>query len=114
MGPPDLRKRFEEIYDANYPDLMTYVWRRTQSPDDAADAIAETFMTAWRRVTEIPEGREARLTTAEITRVLGCSRNAARIRAHRARRRLARNLRIVGADFAGYDTRAVGAVEGMS
>lgn len=30
-------------------------------PADAADAVAETFLVAWRRLGEVPDGREARL-----------------------------------------------------
>ncbi|WP_182881934.1 RNA polymerase sigma factor [Microbispora sp. H10949] len=185
MGPPDRRRLFEEIYEAHYSDLLTYVWRRTGSPDDAADAIAETFTTAWRRIDELPEGREARLwlygvarrvlanqrrgasrrtalatrlraeltawqdpaptpghdrdavrrafrllgerdrellalvgweglDTAEIATLLGCSRGAVRLRLHRARRRLARNLKLVGSDLATYGVRATEPAKGTS
>lgn len=68
MGPPDPRQRFEEIYTAHYADLLGYVSRRSESPDDAADAISETFTTAWRRVGDIPEGREARLWLYGVAR----------------------------------------------
>jgi RNA polymerase sigma factor (sigma-70 family) len=136
--------------------------RRTGSPDDAADVIAETFLTAWRRLEDVPAGEAARpwlfgvawrvlanhgraerrkialgerlrselaaapygrepspalrdaaaafrglpaadreilalvgwegLDPGQIAVVLGCSRNAARIRLHRARRRFADRL----------------------
>ncbi|WP_182873026.1 hypothetical protein [Microbispora sp. H10670] len=39
MGPPERRRLFEEIYEAHYSDLLTYVWRRTGSPDDATSTI---------------------------------------------------------------------------
>lgn len=156
------RARFEDLYQHCRPAVLGYVLRRCTSPEDAADAIAETFLTAWRRLDDIPagEGRRlwlygvarrvlanqrrgerrrfaltqrlitelaempkpaetagalANLTAAfkrlsdsdreilslegwegldagEIAAVLGCSRNAARIRLHRARRRLAQQL----------------------
>jgi RNA polymerase sigma factor (sigma-70 family) len=158
-GPDERRHRFEQMYAANCGPILGYVLRRTENPDDAADVIAETFLTAWRRLEAVPAGDEARLwlygvarrvlanyrrgerrravladrlraelaagyrpaqctgelaefadafrSLAEADRevlalvgwegldrgqaaaVLGCSRNAVRIRLHRARRRLA-------------------------
>jgi RNA polymerase sigma factor (sigma-70 family) len=158
----DRRRRFEQMYEAHYSPVLGYVMRRTDSPDDAADVIAETFLTAWRRLDDVPAGAEARpwlfgvarrmlanhgraqrrrialgerlrfelaaarysrepapglqgaaiafrelpdadreilalagwegLDPGQIAVVLGCSRNAARIRLHRARRRFADRL----------------------
>lgn len=158
----DRRRRFEQVYNANHGPVLGYVVRRTGSPDDAADVIAETFLTAWRRLDDVPAGEEARpwlfgvarrvlanqgraerrrialgerlrselavarygrepsadlrdvaaafrnlpdadreilalagwegLDPGQIAVVLGCSRNAARIRLHRARRRFADRL----------------------
>ncbi|SNT52684.1 RNA polymerase, sigma subunit, ECF family [Actinomadura meyerae] len=159
--PDDRRRRFEEIYAAHRAQILGYAMRRTADPQDAADVLAETFLTAWRRLDDVPpDGRArlwlygtarrvlanhhrgerrrsalaadlgARLRTApdapdaagladvaaafralperdrellslvgwegldhgEIATVLGCSRNAVRIRLHRARRRFARAL----------------------
>ncbi|MFC4536293.1 RNA polymerase sigma factor [Sphaerisporangium dianthi] len=183
MGPPDPRRRFEEIYVAHYADLLGYVRRRTQSPDDAADALSETFTTAWRRVGDIPEGEQARLwlygvarhvlanqrrgelrrtalatrlrdelatweqdephrdvgaireafqrlgpddrellslvsweglDTMQIATVLGCSRGAVRLRLHRARKRLARELDAADLDLVVYGPRAVALLKGQS
>jgi DNA-directed RNA polymerase specialized sigma24 family protein len=50
----DRRHRFEQIYAANHGPVLGYVMRRTSSPDDAADVIAETFLTAWRRLEARP------------------------------------------------------------
>ncbi|WP_308170092.1 RNA polymerase sigma factor [Acrocarpospora catenulata] len=180
MGPT---QTFEELYLAHYPDLLAYVRRRTDSPDDAADALAETFTTAWRRIHELPPGPEARLwlygvarrvlanqrrgeirrsvlaarlreeltvwdegppdhdhdavraafhrlspddrellalvsweglTAPEIAAVMGCSRGAVRIRLHRARKRLARELDSAGLDLSRYGSRAVKLAEGQS
>ena len=163
------RARFRAVYDTNYHRVLGYALRRTVSREDAEDAVAETFLTAWRRLEEIPHGSDARpwlhgvarnalanqrrserrrgrvtgrlhaeppspnwqwadaddelasvaaaftrlreedrellalaaweeLDPGEIATVLGCSRNAARIRLHRARRRLARQLQSTDAD----------------
>ena len=156
------RHRFEAAYAAHHGPVLGYVLRRTASPDDAADVLAETFLTAWRRLEDMPREPQARLWlygvarrvlanhyrgerrrsaladrlradlvaayqppeyTGELARlaaafralpgperellalsswegldagqiavVLGCSRNAARIRLHRARKRLAAGL----------------------
>ncbi|MFG2091421.1 MULTISPECIES: RNA polymerase sigma factor [unclassified Spirillospora] len=161
--PGDRRRRFEEIYTANRARILGYALRRTADPQDAADVLAETFLTAWRRLDDVPPGEQARLWLygvarrvlanhhrgerrrsalaadlgsrlsdglavhelaggdltdvasafrslpdadrellslvgwegldhGEIATVLGCSRNAVRIRLHRARRRFARAL----------------------
>ncbi|MEU7897154.1 RNA polymerase sigma factor [Nonomuraea sp. NPDC049152] len=183
MGPPEPEHRFEEIYTAHYPAVSAYVRRRTDSPDDMADVIAETFTTAWRRLQEVPEGDEARfwlygvarrtlanhfrseerrvalalrlreeltawagfvvdgdhdearqafqrlspddrellalvgwegLSTGEVAKVLGCSKGAARLRLHRARKRLARALSAADLDLSRYGSRAVSLAEGHS
>jgi len=154
------RERFRRLYESNYSAILGYALRRV-SPEEAADVVADTFLIAWRRLSEVPHGDDARLwlygiarrvlansarsarrrnrlgarlvgTTAaptvdaippdavgvaaaftrlrpeeqellalvaweglsapEAARVLGCSANAARIRLHRARRKLAREL----------------------
>jgi RNA polymerase sigma factor (sigma-70 family) len=164
MSPPGAAgpsERFRSLYEANYHLILGYALRRADATD-AADVVAETFTTAWRRLRDVPEGEEARLwlygvarrvlanqrraerrrlrlagrlraesriapsagaepsverdilaafsrlrrddrellsltaweglDPGEIARVLGCSRNAARIRLHRARRRFADEL----------------------
>ena len=164
------RRRFEAAYAAHHGPVLGYVLRRTASPDDAADVLAETFLTAWRRLEDMPPEPQARLwlygvarrvlanqrrgeqrrsalgerlrselaaerfhrepppgldgvaaalrrlgdtdreiltlaaweglDAGQIAVVIGCSRNAARIRLHRARRRLAAALHDTGTAFA--------------
>ncbi|NYE16567.1 RNA polymerase sigma factor [Actinomadura citrea] len=167
--PDDRRRRFEDVYAANRARILGYALRRTSDPQDAADVLAETFLTAWRRLDDVPPGDQARLWLygvarrvlanhhrgerrrsalaadlgsrlrdglavqdpsgdgptgvgaafrglpesdrellalvgwegldhGEIATVLGCSRNAVRIRLHRARRRFARALASMDAD----------------
>ena len=158
----DQRRRFDQVYAVHHAAIVGYALRRAGNADDAADVIAETFLTAWRRIDDIPAGEAARpwlygvarrmlanqrrgeqrrtalgerlrselaadpydrepppgldrvavaftrlghtdreiltlaawegLDAGQIAVVLGCSRNAARIRLHRARRRLATAL----------------------
>jgi RNA polymerase sigma factor (sigma-70 family) len=66
--PPDERRRFEEIYATNYDAISRYVLRRTDSSDDAVDAIGETFLTAWRRLDSVPEGDGTRLWLYGVAR----------------------------------------------
>lgn len=166
----DPRRRFEQVYAVHHAAILGYALRRTGNADDAADVIAETFLTAWRRIDDIPAGDDARpwlygvarrvlanqrrgqqrrtalgerlrselaaepydrepppglegvavalrrlgeadreiltlaawegLDAGQIAVVLGCSRNAARIRLHRARRRIAAALDNTSAAFA--------------
>lgn len=167
--PPDIpdnadkrRLRFEELYTANHDPILGFLLRRVADPQDAADLLGETFLTAWRRLDTVPAGDEGRLwlygvarnmltnhhrgerrrsdlahhlradlvaayrvpeydgdmtrvgaafrslseadqellalvgweglDRAQIAKVLGCSRNAVRIRLHRARKRFSRSL----------------------
>ncbi|MET7328874.1 RNA polymerase sigma factor [Nonomuraea sp. NPDC005650] len=182
MTHHDRKQRFEVIYVANYADILAYVRRRIDSHEDAADALAETFATAWRRLDDVPEGRDARLwlfgvarrvlangrraesrrselverlgrqlavwaehteageslagvqeafarlsaddreilalagweglSSDEIATVVGCSRANARLRLHRARKRLARHLDAAGVDTARIGLRAVAMTKG--
>ncbi|MER6949426.1 sigma-70 family RNA polymerase sigma factor [Nonomuraea sp. NPDC000554] len=166
----DPHGRFVQIYEHAYRPILGYVLRRCEDPDDAADVVAETFATAWRRIDEVPPGDEARLwlygvarralanhrrgerrheqrtaalreqlnaspelagppaaeytqfgrafrslsdddrellslvawerlDTKQVARTLGITRNAVRVRLHRARRRFARALSDAGIDI---------------
>jgi RNA polymerase sigma-70 factor (ECF subfamily) len=156
----DPRTRFADLYREHYTSLQRYAARRV-APDDVADVVATTFLTAWRRFDELPGAalpwlygtarrviandrrgkarQEALLAKAaeqavdagpdlaervcdvaqvaealtllseadrellllteweqlgigEAAAVVGCSPAAARVRLHRARRRLSRHL----------------------
>jgi RNA polymerase sigma-70 factor (ECF subfamily) len=158
-GPPDTanerRERFERTFDLHFRAVFAYALRRA-SRAEAEDAVAETFLVAWRRLDELPSNakpwllgvarrvlanqrraatrraalterlaREPRatpqtlarspclealarlsdadrelllliawegLSTEEAAVSLGCSRTAAKVRLHRARRRLRAEL----------------------
>jgi RNA polymerase sigma-70 factor, ECF subfamily len=164
----DRAARFRAVFDRNYRALLGYALRRTDQAEDAADVVAETFLVAWRRLEDIPQGdaerpwlygvakrvlanhargarrrdrlaerlrfelpaavlepfeapprgtlsdafralpdrdREIltlaaweRLDSAGAAAVVGCSPTAARIRLHRARRRLAAELAARGVE----------------
>lgn len=166
LGPEGARsERFEGIYESNYDRILGYALRRANR-DEAADVVAETFLTAWRRLEDVPDGpgallwlygtarrvlanqergnrRRERLServraelipeiepasaaqganvaaaafaklgagerellalvaweeldAGELAQLYGCSRNAVRIRLHRARRSFARELARLG------------------
>ncbi len=48
------QKRFEEVFDRDRRVVLGYALRRVDRPADAADIVAETFLTAWRRLDQVP------------------------------------------------------------
>ena len=62
------QRRFEEVYLTYRGSILGYVLRRTENPDDAADIIAETFLTAWRRLEDVPCDAGARLWLYGVAR----------------------------------------------
>ena len=153
------------------PRILGYALRRTLAPEDAAEVVSETFLTAWRRFDDMPSDDESLLwlygvahrvlanqrrgerrrsalsdrlsgelgaaasgwhdplpsdlapfaiawhrlrpedrellgfmaweglTTEQLAHVLGCSRTAAKLRLHRARRRFAKELTGAGVEL---------------
>jgi RNA polymerase sigma-70 factor (ECF subfamily) len=57
---PDDTERFSALFEANRRVVLGYALRRVDDPADAADAVAETFLTAWRRLDQVPPGEESR------------------------------------------------------
>jgi RNA polymerase sigma factor (sigma-70 family) len=54
------RERFELLYRELYAPISGYVMRRSESTEDAAEVIAETFVVLWRRLDACPDGEDAR------------------------------------------------------
>ncbi|MGH9103351.1 MAG: RNA polymerase sigma factor [Acidimicrobiales bacterium] len=54
-------ERFDALYRRVRSRLLAYALRRSASPDDAADVVAETFSIAWRRLDDVPMGDDALL-----------------------------------------------------
>jgi DNA-directed RNA polymerase specialized sigma24 family protein len=48
--PDSRRARFEMLFTRHHDAVLTYLIRRSGSREDAADLVAETFLTAWRRL----------------------------------------------------------------
>lgn len=95
MMPTD-EQRFAELFESHHRGLLAYAVRRVADPADAADVVAETFLVAWRRLSEVPPGAQARPWLFGVARhVLANLR-----RGERRRLALAERLRSAVADAA--------------
>ena len=47
-------EQFRSLHDQTARELLAYLLRRAQNPDDAADCLAETFLIAWDKRDQIP------------------------------------------------------------
>jgi RNA polymerase sigma factor (sigma-70 family) len=74
------RRRFDALFASYSSDIVAYCgWRAGAS--DAQDAVAEVFLTAWRRLDEVPEGDAARVWLyATARRVIANQRRSTRRR----------------------------------
>jgi RNA polymerase sigma-70 factor (ECF subfamily) len=64
-------ERFRRLYDTGRHRVIAYAMRRTSNHEDTADAVAETFAIAWRRIDDIPSGeREVPWLFAVARRVI--------------------------------------------
>lgn len=70
----DRRARFELLFDEHFRGVSGYA-RRRAAVGDADDAVAETFLLAWRRLDEVPAEARAWLL-AVARRVLANQRRA--------------------------------------
>lgn len=81
-------RRFDALFAAYGSDVVAYCGWRAASASDAQDATAEVFLTAWRRLDDVPEGDAARVWLyATARRVLANQRRS-------SRRRVALNERL--------------------
>jgi DNA-directed RNA polymerase specialized sigma24 family protein len=68
QGETGRRRRFEAMYAEHHARVLGYVLRRTDSPDDAADVLAETFLVAWRRLDDMPSAEVSHLWLYGVAR----------------------------------------------
>lgn len=86
--PEEREHRFRRLYDAHHGDIDGYCRRR--APDAiAADAVSETFLTAWRRLDDVPSGESGRLW------LFGVARNVLANQQRGATRRRRLHLRLL-------------------
>jgi RNA polymerase sigma-70 factor, ECF subfamily len=93
----DRVERFRAIYLRNYLPILGYALRRTSTPDDAADVVAETFLVLWRRLDRAPAAEETRPWLYGIARNVLANRQ----RSERRWARLAARLRSEPGEDAG-------------
>src|SRR5262245_27766901 len=75
------RRRFDALFASYSSDIVAYCSWRAASASDAQDAVADVFLTAWRRLEQLPVGDEARVWLyATARRVIANQRRANRRR----------------------------------
>jgi len=85
-------RRFRALFDTHRRLVLGYALRRVDEPADAADVVADTFLIAWRKLGDVPEGEAARAWLLGVARrVLANQRRGERRRSGLADR-LAREL----------------------
>jgi RNA polymerase sigma factor (sigma-70 family) len=82
-------ERFRRVYAGTFEPLLAYALRRVARAEDAADVVAETYLIAWRRGADMPEGDEARLWLYGVARRVLANQD----RGGRRRERLGARLR---------------------
>ena len=88
---------FESLIHDVSPDLLSYLSRWTQPVDDAADVLAETLLTLWRRHADLPPTRDrARAWAFGIARLQLANHRRGTLRRRALAARLSQQL-------AGYD-----------
>jgi RNA polymerase sigma factor (sigma-70 family) len=81
QGESEQTRRFDALFAAYSPDIVAYCSWRAPSASDAQDAVAEVFLTAWRRLDHLPEGDAARVWLyATARRVIANQRRSSRRR----------------------------------
>jgi RNA polymerase sigma factor (sigma-70 family) len=81
QGQGERRRRFNALFESYSSDIVAYCGWRADSASDAQDAVAEVFLTAWRRLDRMPEGDEARVWLyATARRVIANQRRSNRRR----------------------------------
>jgi RNA polymerase sigma-70 factor (ECF subfamily) len=80
-GEAERRRRFDALFASYSSDIVAYCGWRADSSSDAQDAFAEVFLTAWRRLDELPGGDAARVWLyATARRVIANQRRSSRRR----------------------------------
>ena len=74
-------RRFDALFESYSSDIVAYCGWRAGSASDAQDAVAEVFLTAWRRLDALPEGEAGRVWLyATARRVISNQRRSSRRR----------------------------------
>lgn len=57
--PGAAERRYADFFESTHRRLLAYAARRVDITADAADVVAETYLIAWRRIDDVPEGDAA-------------------------------------------------------
>src|ERR1700729_3008077 len=93
LGEELARVRFGKLYRDQARAILSYALTRVDDPDDAPDAVAETFLVAWRRLEEVPIGPRERLWLYGVARRVIANLHRSARRRTRLAERLAESLR---------------------
>jgi len=77
------RPAFEQLFCDTRTDLLAYLVRRSETLEDAAELLSETYLVTWRKLDAIPAGDRARLWLFGVARNL-LLREGSRQRSHNA------------------------------
>ena len=91
--------RFHRLFEAHHKAILGYLGRRVEQPADAADLLADVFLTAWRRLDAVPSGDSGRMWLFGVARRTMLNYRRGRVR----RQRLADQLREQLDGGAGWD-----------
>lgn len=64
----DAEERLRGLYADHAGAMLGFALRRGAGPEDAADLVSDVFLTAWRRIGDVPPGDEARLWLYGVAR----------------------------------------------
>jgi RNA polymerase sigma-70 factor (ECF subfamily) len=81
---PSSDARFRTLYEEHYADIRSYCLRRLAG-EAAADAAAEVFTIAWRKLDKVPRGDKARLWLFTVARNVVANQRRTKTRARRLR-----------------------------
>jgi RNA polymerase sigma-70 factor, ECF subfamily len=51
---PAPRDRFRALYESTFPEIYAFVARRHRLGVEIDDVVAETYLSAWRRIDDVP------------------------------------------------------------
>ncbi len=95
MDPQD-RNQVTALYRAHHDAVLRYACRRTD-PEPARDVVAETFLVAWRRMTEVPaDPAEALPWLYGVARLVLANSDRSRRRSEQLATRLLRDADGIG------------------
>jgi RNA polymerase sigma factor (sigma-70 family) len=113
LGRELAQARFSVLYRRHGRAILAYALRRTGDSEDAADAVAETFLVAWRRLDEVPI-TEARLWLYGVARRVIANQDRAERRRTALGQRLSQTLRTELATHAPASAEAAAVLRAMS